>query len=183
MFKIITFIIAIIALSISLIGYNSTLNVITENMITIIGICTTLIVGLNIYNAISVKEIEKKQTFLDLKIKKIEEFSYQNLVSTKLAYGLSVLYIQPYTAFCFFFKALEISIEHKDAEYIEKSFSLMEQMPQIIRFLNNQKTEYSHKNKEYISQSLITEISNNQLFNLYENRIENIISKLNLNKQ
>lgn len=153
-----------------------------EDILALVGICTTLIVGINIYNAMSVRKLEIEREELHQNIRKIEQLNYKNEINIKISNGLAIMYIQPYNAFLMLFKALYLSIERSDTYDIERCIQLLEMFPKIlgrIKSLYSNSNEISETGKSKITTALIDNISNEQLRNLYQKRLQSIIEVVN----
>ena len=91
-------------------------NIITgNNILTLIGICTTLIVGVHVHDAFTIRAISKKTELLDEKLKHIEMLEHRDEVHLKISLGLTQLQYQPYTTFRFIFKGFVLAANYKDA--------------------------------------------------------------------
>lgn len=165
--KLLSLIFSLVAIAISVMCLPSFGFVAHEgNIIAIIGVCTTLVVGLNIYDAIMVREIDKKSERLQQKINDLEKLEYRSEINFKISCALSTLYDQPFTSFKFMLKALTIAMTNEEAESIEKCFSLLSQYDKI-----NWQHSIAKYNNECVFQQILTEMENCRLYNIYQKRI------------
>lgn len=148
------------------------------NVLTLVGICTTLIVGIHFYDAFSIRDINKRTELLNEKIRQFEMLQYRNEIHIKISFGLSQLYYQPYTTFCFLFKGFVMAVDCKDYKCMEQCLGLMEQIPDVIDLLKAQNKTVSEKGKNKISQNLLKQIEDKDVLNSYEKRLDSIILKM-----
>lgn len=146
------------------------------------GACATLIVGVQIYNSIEakskLKEIENTQHLLQQQLKeaqderKISEITMQYLIHR--AQGLSIHYIQTYTAYAFFFKSLEYALESDYSEYINQALHDLEVL--LVK-MREQKTKANHKDTNKIKELSIEKLTNYKSFNLIKDRYLSVYNK------
>lgn len=148
------------------------------NVLTLVGICTTLIVGIHFYDAFSIRDINKRTELLNEKIRQFEMLQYRNEIHIKISFGLSQLYYQPYTTFCFLFKGFVMAVDCKDYKCMEQCLGLMEQIPGVINLLKAQNKTVSKKGKNKISKKLLKQIEDKDVLNSYEKRLVSIILKM-----
>lgn len=150
------------------------------NIIAIIGVCTTLVVGLNIYDAITVRKIDKKAERLQQKINTLEKLEYRNEIYFKISCGLYARRKETYTSFLFIFEAMSIAMIHNDAECVEKCLSLLSQFDKI----NSTKTESQNssvsKLKDSEIEQLLEKIEKCRLYNLYKKRIQKVLKSVGI---
>lgn len=174
--KLLSLIFSLIAIAISVMCLPSFGFVAHEgNIIAIIGVCTTLVVGLNIYDAIMVREIDKKSERLQQKINDLEKLEYRSEINFKISCALSTLYDQPFTSFKFMLKALTIAMTNEDAESIEKCFNLLAQYHKI-----NERHAFAKYKNDYVIQQIMTEMENCRLYNIYQKRINETLKSVGL---
>ncbi len=179
--KLLSLIFSLIAVAISVMCLPSFGFVAYEgNIIAIIGVCTTLVVGLNIYDAIMVREIDKKAERLQQKINTLEKLEYRNDIYFKISCGLYAQRKQAYTSFLFIFKAMSIAMMHDDAECVEKCFTLLSQFDKINSTKNESQSSSDSKLKYAEIEQLLVEIEKCRLYNLYKQRIKEVLNSVDI---
>lgn len=148
-------------------------NIITgNNILTLIGICTTLIVGVHVHDAFTIRAISKKTELLDEKLKHIEMLEHRDEVHLKISLGLTQLQYQPYTTFRFIFKGFVLAANYKDYKCMEQCLGLLEQVPGVIQRLKAKNMKVNKKGENEINYDLINQITDNEIRNQYERRLK-----------
>lgn len=121
---------------------------IESTVLTIVGICTTLIVGISVVDAFSfhfhmnkmenrMDELTKKQNDLEIKrmdlAKKLEEQKVKEDISDKISYGLALLNWLPYTSFKYFIKGFEKSLLANNVKAINSCLICLESVPKLMK--------------------------------------------------
>lgn len=121
--------------------------VIPTAVLSLIGICCTLIVGVSVIDSLIVhniqkqidklsnaqKEIEKQEEDLKCTIKKYEDNSF---IGNQISWGLALINWQPLTSFRYFVKGLEKSLIINHTKGIYSCLICMEQVPKAIKKYN-----------------------------------------------
>ena len=146
--KIFSFIFSLAALCISAYAVSGKCCGNIENTaLTIVGICTTLIVGISVVDAFAfhstVSKMEKRMNELAESQKDFEEKrDEQNKaiarqkdigeISNNISWGLALLNWLPYTSLRYFTKGLEKSLEVNNVKAINSCIKCMENVPKVM---------------------------------------------------
>ena len=179
--KLFSLIFSLIAVAISVMCLPSFGFMVNEgNIIALIGVCTALIVGLNIYDAITVRKIDKKAERLQQKINNLEKLEYRSEINFKISCGLYARRKQTYTSFLFIFKALSIAMIHDDAECVEKCLSLLSQFDKINSTKTKNQSSSDSKLKDSEIEQILEKIEKCRLYNLYNKRIQKVLKSVGI---
>lgn len=164
-------------------------NGIPNVILSLIGICCTLIVGVSVVDSITVHNIQKQINKLDdtqIKQEKqeehlkvlIEEQKSTTYISNQISWGLATLSMQPTASFGYFVKGLEKSLETNNVKAIGICLHCMEQVPKIMKRKENDSKHHISVQKE--TPQLSEGIKELETYKLIAERVENVF--LNMEK-
>lgn len=90
-------------------------NIITgDNILTIIGLCTTLIVGTHFVDVMRLKDIEKRLEKLCEKEKSVFDLEKKMKIAFSATWGITYMNYQPYSSLYHFLKAFHLALQYQD---------------------------------------------------------------------
>ena len=188
--SIISLVVAIIAISLSIITLSGkSCPIPSDNILALVGICTTLIVGVSVVDTITIHNLQKQVDGLqkiqyDLKDviaqceAKLQEQKDRANISNNLSWGLALIGWQPYSSFLYFFKGLELSLATNQQKGVESCLHCMEQVPKSIARLKKHHQEIDHAKKGKIPLSVPDEICKYEIYRLIKNRVEKVFKDI-----
>lgn len=150
-------------------------SIMTEgNILTLIGICTTFIVGAHLVDVMRLRDIEKrieelgkyKKSYIDLE-KKIK-------ISLSVSWSLSYLEMQPYTSFVYMFNALKYALKYQDAKRAGICLAGLRKVANKMQ----KKDDLDCTDKTKVSLELLDEIKDEYLYNVFKKDIIKIFDDL-----
>ncbi|MBP1614727.1 MAG: hypothetical protein H6Q13_2175 [Bacteroidetes bacterium] len=152
-------------------------------MAGLMGICTTLFIGSQLVNHFETNKkinlIIETQQALTNELKKTKEeriINEKNMKSSiKIATGISLASMQPFTAFGCFFKALNISLETNNITLIDTSLNNLEALVDGLTERINRTEKIDACDIECIQQNYkIEELENHSFYQLIKERYTSI---------
>lgn len=164
--KIFSFISSIVAIAIALMSLcGKCYSLVSESMIAVIAICTTIVVGIHLYDAWTIHNLEKRLEKLSGVEEQIEEMKHNSNIAFHLSWGLSFINQNPTKAFSECWKSLELSIRANDAIRANTCLNCLES---ISKKINDKPL------------STIVKLSNDlllsPLYKVFQKRIENLLN-------
>lgn len=151
---------------------------ISEAVLAIIAICTTLIVGFAIVDNLRIHQMEKKIKDLEDIAISLTETKKELSAAFDVSLGVSFINWQPYTAFNYFQKGLEKSICMNNVKWIGQSLKCMENVPKMIQKMNKNGTKIEDKMKSKISLSTPDSIKEYEAYKAFQERIDRIYKEI-----
>ena len=184
--KICCLIISLLALAFSVMAFSN--NVIwasSESVLPVIAICATLIVGMNLIESITIFRLEQKQEQfsktieeIDFLKKDLEELRLKANIALNESWGISMLTLQPFFAFCLLYKAFSLSVSMNDAERADNCLKLLAYANKKIEE-SVQSGGIDKAKIDKLPSEVSDEIKSSHLYCLVEKRLKEIITKIN----
>lgn len=174
--KVLNLILAILAFLVSGIALysssnNSGCSDVNTVSLSLITICTTLIVAFALIDTLRVYQVEKKVAKLESTATHLESMHEKVNISIIVAYGLALLNYQPYTAFNYFLKALRQSFILNDAKWIGQSLKCMRNTTMIVK-IKKKKGEAIEESKDKLSLDIFNDIRELDLYKAFKREID-----------
>lgn len=171
---------SIIALVIGIIAFFSKgCSCVSEIALSLIAICTTLIVGLAVVDTLRMHQMEKRINDLEESAEHLKEFKRELSAAFETSIGISLLNWQPYTAFGYFQKGLEKSLSMDNIKWIGQCLQCMENVPKMIRKMKEKGMETNEKMKGKIPAKTPDSIKKYEAYKAFQKRIDEIYKKMN----
>ena len=165
--KTVSFLSSIIAIAIACMSlWGRSYHLTSESLIAVIAICTTIVVGVHLYDTWTLHKMEEKLEKLSGVNKEIEEMKRNSNIAFHVSWGLSFINSNPKKAFSECWKAFEIAIFANDAIRANTCMKCLESI--------SKKSDLSDMVK------LSTELLSAPLYQVFQKRIEDLFKS---NKQ
>ena len=154
-------------------------NVSENSILTLIAICTTLIVGINVVDAVKVNEMRKKIDELNTVTSNLEKNDKQMNVAVYVAWGLAFISWLPYTSFIQLQKGLIIAIQIEDPHKVGLCLDCMEKVLEMIYLMKKKGQRVCKTGREKIPKTVPEDIAVEKMYKPFKDRIMNVYKTIN----
>lgn len=156
-------------------------NIITgDNILTLIGICTTLIVGIHFVDIMRLKDIEKRINELNQKEQLIYDLEKKLKIAFNATWGVTYLKYQPYSSLYHFLRAFHLALQYQDCLRAKTCLNGLEMVIKRFESLKDENKPYdSNTDREKITETLLEEIKNEELYTVFKADINRVFTKIN----
>lgn len=151
----------------------------SEAVLTIVGICTTLIVGVSVVDAIAVRRLERKIEELDKLEKKVRKQTKQSNILFHHTWGIQHWKEQPYTALYDFWRAFSIAAETDDIKRAKSCLANMEELSSEICGKLHSGKAISKEDIERVPREVPKSMKDSKVYCAFDIRINKLIEKIN----
>lgn len=155
-------------------------------ILSLIGVCATLIVGVSVYNTVEVnsvlsktesktKELEKKLAELSTTADDVEKLRVQANILFHLTWGMELKDKQPYTALREFWSGFELCVKSED--YNRGKVCIKEAI-KIAKSIASQKETIKMTDKEKIPHEFPVELEDTKLYRFYRSEVDELFEKI-----
>ena len=155
-------------------------------VLSLIGVCATLIVGVSVYNTVEVnsvlrktegktEELEKKLKELSTIADDVEKLRVQANILFHLTWGMVLKENQPYTALREFWSGFELCVKSED--YNRGKVCINEAI-KIAKSIASQKETIKMTDKEKIPHEFPIEIKDTKLYRFYRREVDELFEKI-----
>lgn len=125
-----------------------------NGVLSLVGVCTTLIVGINIVDALKIKQMEVKVKEMEQVRNDLEVLRINANIAIHTSLGLSYFNSQQYVkAFEEYQKSYKHAFENNDAKRVRMCTKLMKETIECVNKLNQEeRAEIKHKLERYLEQ-------------------------------
>jgi len=176
---------ALVLSIVSLFGYHSMC--IPEVVLTLIGICVTLIVGINIVDFFTLHNMHQKLDHLrllekqiDSTNKRVEMMREQTNISFHMAWGLAVYTWQPHTTIIELWKSVENAMRLEDAPRTHTCLDILEKTIRKIKSDKELSDLYkTHSNSKRLPEGISKEMKQAKIYNVFSEKLNDILKEIN----
>lgn len=151
----------------------------SEAVLTIVGICTTLIVGVSVVDAIAVRRLGRKIEELDKLEDKVRKLTKQSNILFHYTWGIQHWKERPYTALCDFWRAFSIAAETDDIKRAKSCLANMEKLSKEISEKLVLREALSKENIELVPREVPKSMKDSKVYCAFDVRIKILIEKIN----
>lgn len=155
-------------------------------VLSLIGVCATIIVGVSVYNTVEVnsvlrktegktEELEKKLKELSTIADDVEKLRAQANILFHLTWGMVLKENQPYTALREFWSGFEHCVKSDD--YIRGRVCLKEAI-KIAKSIASKKETIKMTDKEKIPHEFPVELEDTKLYRFYRSEVDKLFEKI-----
>lgn len=152
---------------------------VSDSVLTIIGVCATLIVGVSVVDALTIRNLQQKIERFDKLDKKVSRQLHQINILFHHTWGIQMWDKQPYTALSEFWRGFCIAAESDD---IKKAKSCLENAKEVSNEIMeklNSKTFISNQDKEQIPTEIPMFMKDTKVFCAFKEQAEALIDSIN----
>lgn len=179
-----TLVISLVALALSIISlFGRHSMCVPEVVLTLIGVCTTIIVGVSVVDVLTLRSIYQKldqikeiERNIEATNERIDVMREQSNMCFHIAWGVAVLSWQPHTAIKECWKSVRIAMSLEDAQ---KSHSCIDITEKIVKRIK-ERPELSrlYKRTEDIPKEIDESMKKSQLYSMYRVKLKDIIKEV-----
>ncbi len=153
---------------------------VSDSVLTIIGVCTTLIVGVSVVDAITVRRLERKIEELDKLEKKVRKQTKQSNILFHYTWGMQHWKEHPYTALCDFWKGFTIAAETDDIKRAKSCLANMEALSSEICGMLHSGETISIEDFERVPREVPQSMKDSKVYCAFDTQINALIEKINI---
>lgn len=160
---------------------NTTDSTITSNnVLTLIGICTTLIVGVHFVDVMRLRDIEKRLNELNQKEQLIYDLEKKMTITFNATWGVTYMNYQPYSSLYHFLRAFHYALQYQDCLRAKTCLNGLDKAIKRFESLIEEKQSFDDiTDKDKISEALFEEIKKEELYRVFKTDIDKIVLKIN----
>lgn len=151
-------------------------------VLSLIGICCTLMVGISVVDAISVRKLERKINELDKLKKKVDKMLNQSNILFHYTWGVQNEKDYPYAALNEFWKGICIAAKYDDVKRAKSCLENAEQLLDGICTKQESKDMLSKKGVDLLPREVPKEVEESKVYDAFEDRINALIEIINSKK-
>lgn len=190
-FRVLSFVFSIVALGLSIYAVSNEYYAdIPTTVLSLVGICATLIVGVSVVDAISLrstlKQMDEKMIELNKRIddlskvgKKVHKMRKQTNILFHHTWGLSFASHEPYAAFAEFWKAFELAAKEGDVKRAKSCLDNAELTVEDIISRNSNNEELDVPDMERIPDKTPENIKNTKIYYAFADKVDALIIRIN----
>lgn len=152
---------------------------ISESVLTIAGICTTLIVGVSVVDALTIRNLQQKIGSLDKLDKKVSRKLQQTNILFHHTWGIQMWDKQPYTALSEFWRGFCIAAETDDIKRAKSCLANMEELSKDMSEKLVSREALSKEDIERVPREVPKSMKDSKVYCAFDTRINKLIEKIN----
>lgn len=189
--KILTFIFSLAALGLSVYAVsNQCCTNIPATVLSLVGICATMIVGISVVDTFAVhsafrkmedrmnEQAERMRTLEDLE-GKVRKMRKQSNILFHHTWGLTFSKTQPFAALAEFWKALELAAKEDDISRAKTCLANAEEVVEDIIQQKNEQGKLDESDRIIIPQKIPADIKESKVYDAFGVKIEELIKRIN----
>lgn len=160
---------------------NTTDSTITSNnVLTLIGICTTLIVGIHFVDVMQLRDIEKRLNELNQKEQLIYDLEKKMKITFNATWGVTYMNYQPYSSLYHFLRAFHLALQYQDCLRAKTCLNGINKAIKRFESLIKEKQSFDDiTDKDKISETLFEEMKKEDLYCVFKADINRVFTKIN----
>lgn len=156
-----------------------------SSALSLISICTTLIVGVSVVDVVRLEKLEKKidelkelRRDVDKQKNELEELRDNANIALDANWGFTLVSVKPQTAVVQLWKAIEKSFKKEDTKRANTCISVLENVIKIIEKDNQIKQELRKETDGHVPIEITESLEYSSLYDTFKSRLEKILQKI-----
>lgn len=185
-------IISLVALTLSIVaifGIHKNVESISDLVLTLLGVCATMIVGVSVMDAIAIRGlIEKEEMKMQELSDRIEELSKlkekveRTRIQTNILFhhtwGIQQWEKQPYTALAEFWRGFEFAVKSEDCSRAMSCLTNAEDITKDIIDKLQRQEDISNADFDRLPQSIPNKVKKAKVYCAFQDRTENLLKQI-----
>ena len=139
-----------------------------DTALAIVGVCTTMIVGVSVVDRMAIHDIEKRMEKLEDLEKKTDTMKTNANIANHVAFGLAYFNWQPEATIKEIYKAIEIAMRVGDAK---RTNTCVDNLQKLVDLLGKRSEGFSSTQKKKMINSIPKSLENTELYIIFKDKL------------